>query len=85
MKTGLTLTKIFTLIFLMSCSAAENDDKFILTGRIENIGEIKNIQVYEGEVASHTIELESNGDLNLKEAHLRRPYTPCWWGSGLLC
>src|SRR5690606_38269791 len=66
MKTGITLMKIFTLIFLMSCNAAEDDDTFILTGRIENAGEIKSIQVYEGEVASHTIDLESNGDFKFE-------------------
>ncbi|MEX2591205.1 MAG: TlpA disulfide reductase family protein [Anditalea sp.] len=65
MKTSLILTKIFTLIFLMSCNAAE-DDKFILTGRIENAGEIKSIQVYEGEAANHSIELDRNGEFNFE-------------------
>src|SRR5690606_41331626 len=59
MKTGLTLTNIFSMIFLISCNAAE-DDHFVLTGRIENAGDIKSIQVYEGEAASHTIDLEGS-------------------------
>lgn len=65
MKTGLTLTKIFSLIFLISCNAA-TDDHFVLTGRIENAGDIKSIQVYEGEVASHTIDLEASGEFNFE-------------------
>ena len=73
MKTGLTLTKIFTLIFLMSCNATDKNqakeidgEKFIINGRIENAGETKSIQVYVGEVTSHTIDLESNGDFKFE-------------------
>lgn len=71
MKTELILTKIFTLIFLVSCNAAEQDkaadrDKFILTGRIENAGDLESIQVYEGETASHSIELNNNGEFNFE-------------------
>jgi len=69
MKTGLTLTKIFSLIFLISCNAAE-DDHFVLTGRIENAGDIKSIQVYEGEAASHTIDLEGSGAFHFEGSAL---------------
>src|SRR5690606_37302925 len=65
MKTGLTLTNIFSLIFLISCNAAE-DDHFVVTGRIENAGDIKSIQVYEGEAASYTIDLEGSGEFHFE-------------------
>ncbi len=73
MKTGLIITKIFTLIFLASCNAADQDqtketdgDKFIITGRIENADGINNVQVFEGEVASHSVDLENNGEFEFE-------------------
>ena len=73
MKTGLIITKIFTLIFLMSCNATDqkqakeiDGEKFMINGNIKNAGETKSIQIYEGEVASHTIDLESNGDFKFE-------------------
>jgi hypothetical protein len=73
MKTELILTKIFILIFLVSCNAAQEDkakaanrDEFILTGRIENAGDLESIQVYEGEVANHSIALEGDGQFEFK-------------------
>src|SRR5690606_24244714 len=73
MKTELILPKIFILIFLASCNAAEQDkakaadrDKFILTGRVENAGDLETIQVDEGETASHSIELDNNGEFNFE-------------------
>src|SRR5690554_955224 len=65
MKTRFILTMIFTLIFLSSCHATE-DDKFTLTGRIENAGELENIQVYEGETVAGSIELGNNGEFHFE-------------------
>lgn len=73
MKTGLIITKIFTLIFLASCNAADQDqtketdgDKFIITGRIENADGINSFQVFEGEVATHSVDLENNGEFEFE-------------------
>src|SRR5690606_25811663 len=73
MKTGLIITKIFTLIFLASCNAADQDqtketdgDKFIITGRIENADGINSFQVFEGEVATHSVDLEDNGEFEFE-------------------
>ena len=56
MKSELILTKAFILVLLVSCNAADKDkakavdqDKFILTGRIENAGELESIRLLEGE------------------------------------
>ena len=64
MKSELILTKAFILVLLVSCNAADKDkakavdqDKFILTGRIENAGELESIRLLEGETATHTIGL----------------------------
>src|SRR5690606_9488460 len=68
MKTKLNLTKVFILVFLVSCNAADKDkakavgqDKFILTGYIENARELESVGLKEGETATHSIELEKNG------------------------
>ncbi len=73
MKTALILTKLFILTFLASCNAAERDqsketdgDKFTITGSIENAEGINSIQVYEEEVASHSIELKGNGEFKFE-------------------
>ena len=73
MKTGLIITKIFTLIFLASCNAGDREqareldgDKFTITGHIKNAGGIKSLQVYEGDVASHSIDLEGNGEFKFE-------------------
>lgn len=73
MKTGLIITKIFTLIFLASCNAADQNqtketdgDKFIITGRIENADGINSFQVFEGEVATHSVDLENNGEFEFE-------------------
>ncbi|WP_235941004.1 TlpA disulfide reductase family protein [Cyclobacterium roseum] len=73
MKSEIILIKAFILILLMSCNAAEKEsakavaqDKFILTGRIENAGELESVRLLEGETATHAIELESNGGFNFE-------------------
>lgn len=71
MKIGLVLTKIFTLIFLTACSAVEDgkaieDDKYILSGRIENAGELKSIILYEGNAVVDSIALDKKGEFQLE-------------------
>lgn len=67
MKIGLVITKIFTLIFLISCDSKE-DDKFIINGQIENAGEIKSIKLFEGETASQSIILENGGKFKFESS-----------------
>lgn len=61
MKLGMILTKIFTLIFLASCSAVD-DAKFTLKGRIGTAGEVRNIVLYEGEMQLESATLDENNE-----------------------
>lgn len=65
MKTGIFLTKIFTLIFLSACSAA-NEDSFILSGHIDNANGLKSVILYEGETFVDSIALDKNGNFHME-------------------
>ena len=60
MKAVLKLTRIFILVLLTACNSAE-DDKFSLTGSIQNAGESTLIEMYEGETLVDTIPLDDQG------------------------
>lgn len=65
MKTGIFLTKIFTLIFFSACSAA-NEDSFILSGRIDNADGLESAILYEGETFVDSITLADNGSFYME-------------------
>lgn len=83
MKVRLILINIFTIIFFASCNAVD-DNKFTLSGQIENAGQLKSILLYEGERVIDSIALDQKGrfyyDGNSPEAALytllvgQRPY-----------
>src|SRR5690606_5275106 len=65
MKIGIILTKIFTLVFLTSCSAVD-DTKFTLNGRVENAGGLKDIILYQGENPIDTLALDEKSEFYLE-------------------
>jgi peroxiredoxin len=83
MKIRLILINVFTIIFFASCAAVD-DNKFTLSGQIENSSQLKTILLYEGERLIDSIGLDQKGifsyDGNSPEAALytllvgQRPY-----------
>lgn len=65
MKTGLFFTKIFALIFINACNAANNDN-FILTGHIANADELNSIMLYEGSTFVDSIAVDKDGNFYLE-------------------
>ncbi len=65
MKTGLFLGKVLVLILFGACNAT-NGDTFILTGHIENAGQLKTIILYEGETFADSIILDENGNFHME-------------------
>ena len=60
MNIRLILINIFTILFFASCNAVD-DDKFTLSGQIENAGQLKSIFLYEGESVIDSIALDQKG------------------------
>lgn len=65
MKTTLFLTPIFALFLFSACNAA-SDDNFLLSGRIENAGDLKTLMLYEGETVVDSIGLDNNGNFKFE-------------------
>lgn len=60
----LVFTTIISLLFLTSCQEAE-EEKFVLSGHIENAGELKYLLLSDGKGEIDSIELDGNKDFHL--------------------
>ncbi|MBD1421367.1 TlpA disulfide reductase family protein [Sphingobacterium chuzhouense] len=65
MKTGIFLTNILALIFLNACNTVK-ENSFILTGRIDNSGQLESVMLYEGETFVDSIILDENGNFYME-------------------
>ena len=68
MKSNILMTGVIMASLLASCTSTAGTEKFELSGQVENVGDVKKVLLYEGELAVDSADFDKDGKFHFARA-----------------